>query len=635
MMPSNMQRVFAFSEYGDRTVVLAVTKWGVFYRTYTTRRSSAKLHFECIPLNFGHLSETNKSSPMIKLNISSEIRAADYRSQSDTLYIYTANATYLLSRVSTNRGALTSKAVELIQLTDSFLYTSTIYEREPGELPWQIRNRQVLRPSKSQWFLDESEQVSAEGAEVYFRCYWLEGSNVMKRYENRYSFYGVKGCTVFVVSSPERVSAINYRKSGCDQKRRVKAFMSGDILTVIQETDKNTISFFRVLVKVSLERATEPLLLDFTDASFSKFQSSIVGGTFDQAFVKGDSLLFVGRSEASATACILPYDMGELTGQRRVYEVVNMFKDSSLGISNSECKHYTLRKTLYDEPCRHPPGLIYYVFKEGRRQVLGGSRRKHKVFDFWKDEGKLINGQAEAISCTLLTYRENGKPFMKAAKSQKSTSLGGKEVRFVAPYQGRFMRRGGFNLTSIFKIIKDYNDEGEENVKKDDRETTTPVAVARTSTLVAVGMFGEAEHARVSESVFECPPLLQSPFFLPLILKLLLVDLLLTILLIIVVLVHRTYIIPARRRQRIRRGLARAHKRRTMRERARRRLARLRHPTEQSSSEGGDELVTAAAGRGGRTTTKSEKRGAYGGENGGSPAGQPLDANASGAVGMA
>ncbi|VDM49872.1 unnamed protein product [Toxocara canis] len=150
-----------------------------------------------------------------------------------------------------------------------------------------------------------------------------------------------------------------------------------------------------------------------------------------------------------------------------------------------------------------------------------------------------------------------------------------------------------------------------------------------------IAVFGEAEHARVSESVFECPPLLQSPFFLPLILKLLLVDLLLTILLIIVVLVHRTYIIPARRRQRIRRGLARAHKRRTMRERARRRLARLRHPTEQSSSEGGDELVTAAAGRGGRTTTKSEKRGAYGGENGGSPAGQPLDANASGAVGMA
>lgn len=75
-------------------------------------------------------------------------------------------------------------------------------------------------------------------------------------------------------------------------------------------------------------RATESLLLDFTDASFSKFQSSVAGGTFDQAFVKGDSLLFIGRSEASATACILPYDMGELTGQKRVYEVVNMFKDS-------------------------------------------------------------------------------------------------------------------------------------------------------------------------------------------------------------------------------------------------------------------------------------------------------------------
>ncbi|KHN86673.1 hypothetical protein Tcan_16013 [Toxocara canis] len=61
----------------------------------------------------------------------------------------------------------------------------------------------------------------------------------------------------------------------------------------------------------------------------------------------------------------------------------------------------------------------------------------------------------------------------------------------------------------------------------------------------------------------------------------------------------------------------------------------LRHPTEESSSEGGDELVTAAAGRGGRTTTRSEKRDAQAGENGLSPAGQPLDENAGGAVGMA
>ncbi|KHN84225.1 hypothetical protein Tcan_14019 [Toxocara canis] len=148
-MPDKMQQVFAFSREGDRTVVLAVTKWGVFYRTYRTSPPRSKYTLNCIPLVFGESNATKKHAPrMIQLDISSRIKAADYRPYIDTVYIYAEDATYLILNVSGNKGILQKQAVEPIRITDSLLYTSTVYEDTAETIPWQIRHSRLLFPTK-------------------------------------------------------------------------------------------------------------------------------------------------------------------------------------------------------------------------------------------------------------------------------------------------------------------------------------------------------------------------------------------------------------------------------------------------------------------------------------------------------
>ncbi|VDM50638.1 unnamed protein product [Toxocara canis] len=87
-------------------------------------------------------------------------------------------------------------------------------------------------------------------------------------------------------------------------------------------------------------------------------------------------------------------------------------------------------------------------------------------------------------------------------------------------------------------------------------------------------------------------------YFMALVLKFLLVDLVLTLLLIIGILIHRMHIVPERRRTKIARGMAKAQQQRNMRERAMKRLAKILHPGEQSSSEVAEEVVIAAARQG-------------------------------------
>ncbi|KHN88872.1 hypothetical protein Tcan_02959, partial [Toxocara canis] len=72
----------------------------------------------------------------------------------------------------------------------------------------------------------------------------------------------------------------------------------------------------------------------------------------------------------------------------------------------------------------------------------------------------------------------------------------------------------------------------------------------------------------------ECP-LIKLPFFVTLMVKVMMMDVLLTLITIALILVHRMHIIPARRRFKIIMGIKRGRAKRALKKRARSRLRRL------------------------------------------------------------
>ncbi|VDM49863.1 unnamed protein product [Toxocara canis] len=100
--------------------------------------------------------------------------------------------------------------------------------------------------------------------------------------------------------------------------------MSDGVLTVMQEDDAEQISYFRVLVKFSLERIDEPVFLDFDEKSFTG-SITIVNGTFNHSFVQGDLLFHINRVD-KADPCVIPYGFAHLVGERTVHSLRYIYK---------------------------------------------------------------------------------------------------------------------------------------------------------------------------------------------------------------------------------------------------------------------------------------------------------------------
>ncbi|VDM29592.1 unnamed protein product [Toxocara canis] len=142
------------------------------------------------------------------------------------------------------------------------------------------------------------------------------------QYRNLYSFYGIKGCTVFVVHHPDNVSSLNYSQSGCDLTKRVKVFMEGGILTVMQEHNDTTFRLFRFQARFSNERPEQSVLLDFNENSFLK-SKHIYPGTFDAVYEEDDQMFYINKTNRTQP-CLDGYSSNELDREEHEFKYVNI-----------------------------------------------------------------------------------------------------------------------------------------------------------------------------------------------------------------------------------------------------------------------------------------------------------------------
>uniref|UniRef100_A0A0M3HWE2 Sema domain-containing protein n=1 Tax=Ascaris lumbricoides TaxID=6252 RepID=A0A0M3HWE2_ASCLU len=474
-MPEHMQEVFAFSANGIETVVLAITKKG----------------FICTPLNFVHLDTSNKGTPpMIKINITSNIEAADYRAAEDSLYIYTDDGTYRLHNVSTNAGDLEKQRYRGIVGRFGLVYVFIAVETNMQlGYCWHLNFEAKSVPTV---FMGACKHRNSEDATVKVKIkrgdYMLyfppetisEATLEQYRYMKKYSFYGVKGCTLFIVQHPEDVSNFTASDSGCDLRKSIKTFMEQSILTIVQQDNSTRLSTFRTGAMFSLERISEPLLMNFEDSWFSD-PIITAPNTFSSSFARANNYYFLTDPGANPDKCNLNYRRRQLTRERcsgiRSLKTVSLTNLKThavimagirvklvilslpvLSLSNvqtiSICgnpndnyevlfgdengkvlKDLDLRAAVENNADDEMKGrrVVYYAFDNGKGENVVGKFSSHRAKYAFENEEKVRAGEAMAINGRLFTYksisasklinydifRDNGKSYVKNIVTQE------------------------------------------------------------------------------------------------------------------------------------------------------------------------------------------------------------------------
>uniref|UniRef100_A0A915A0U4 Uncharacterized protein n=1 Tax=Parascaris univalens TaxID=6257 RepID=A0A915A0U4_PARUN len=257
--------------------------------------------------------------------------------------------------------------------------------------------------------------------------------------------------------------------------------------------------------------------------------------------------------------------------------------------------------------------VIYFIIDGGRPSVASSDkalvRRLRGFSNSLFSDGRIPT----SFVTDFLLLRERKDLFtqynINGKMSQPGTFKVNEDIRFLAIYDGFLF--SGSNEGQYKCILESECKRGGNLLRKD----VTVAAVTEAADQEVFAAFTDPPPVQYESGTGqrdgkECP-LTRSPYFVQLMLKVMLVDISLTLALTVTVLVHRMHVIPARRRYKIVAHLLKQKKKRALKDRTarrlrrlsflRRRLRRIAKQSDNSSSSGTEtkttNLVTAAANR--------------------------------------
>ncbi|CAG9540674.1 unnamed protein product [Cercopithifilaria johnstoni] len=466
-----------------------------------------------------------KSNMTIVKELTKKCRKVDYNAKEAKLIFFIDISTAYELQLNINRnGELKQFPDPKLNRYDSYRGNKILYEGIESQWPLHLRNGRKL-------FYNDRYM------EVFHKDYPI-------------AFYGIVNCTAFVIMKLVDFDKLKLQGDGCDRSYHMRAILLDSYMTILRTEDGINVQGVRLKVSIDHNDVENGIksngivayMHNLTDAEFEQSNwFTIAPNTFDTIHNIDDYTYYQYQPR---TNCTYHFRRRKITKRAQKH-----IKDYPFPALAYPCD-FEMFSAMYDEIAH----AVVYIMKSKNKTIM--VTPNVIVTDKLKNiqNEKFLSHFIYSTTFPYIVYN------VKITLDVKFASLGS--------YAGKILYRE----SDVVHILP-WDDEEIEESMNDTWISVTKALARRDFEKVAFGV--ESELIERPELRTRKCKLLNAPYFMAFVLKISVLDVLLLLILIILIIYHRAYIIPARRRYKIKMGILRHRKKRKLRDRARRRLRKL------------------------------------------------------------
>ncbi|VBB31270.1 unnamed protein product, partial [Acanthocheilonema viteae] len=524
-----------------------------------------------------------KSNMTVVNKLEKKCRKVDYDAKEGKLIFFIDSSTAHELKLTINHdGILKSYPDPKLNKFDNYRGDKKPFEGIESQWPLHLRNGRTLfyNEKSAEKSIPVTKILTNYGNHVkallYFPNEYIEDT-YMEMFRNRsskhpMSFYGIANCTVFVVMKYEDIDKINLKGNGCDKSYQMRAFLSDSYITVLRTKDGINVQGARMKVSIDYNDVVNGILSDklvfythnLVDSDFEKDNTfTIVPHTFHTIHNIDGYTYYQYKPREK---CWYYFQRRKITksAEKSIKNVAfHAFSIAHRQIMSEPC-NFVMSFAMYDESI---PGVLY-LMKSGSKTVVATPNAivHGTLMHVWEE--KFLANFIYSTSFPYVLYNDSKGVSVISVENPSDIKITfNATFDTIGIYTGKILYREA-EITRILQM------ETEAVEERGNDTVAVTKAIAKQDFEKALREI-ESEIIGRPEFLRQKCRLLNAPFFMAFILKVSVLDMVILLILIILVVYHRSHIIPARRRYKIKMGILRHRKKRRLRDRARRRLRKL------------------------------------------------------------